>query len=224
MSDPDDKTTKTEPKVTAPKEQKFDFHSNDGVPVPAEGVEFTFTLNEGKPEERIESIVLHDCLKGLNMKPNTNGNTQARTFASFALQMEGIATEADILARWPHAGIQKDGTSRAYGVLNTMMGIVEARRQSKAAGTMRENRTQVSTGQTENATRLMPMLKEKGSEWQPLIDQMAKMIVEDSEENPLGGDMSIAIAKAYKVLGIQRNRSTTQTGPRVAEPAGEEPF
>lgn len=203
----------------------MDLFSKDGELIPKKGKTFEIT-RKVNDEDVVEKITLHDLLVGLNTKekPET-GNSQAKTFASFALQ-NGFTSEEEILNRWPDVAVRLDEngapTSRAWRLIDEMKNIVEGKRAEKAAETQRQNGSRISEGQITNALRLMDMLREKDEEaFRPLINRLGEFVSMDDRDDPKGGDMSLTIRKAYRVLGIQRSAPPTA---QSAPDSTEEPF
>lgn len=210
--------------------KNMELHSKSGEVVPPKGVKFPVTRNIGG-EEKVIELTLRETLVGLFTQPRPekpDGRSQAMTFASFAVQ-KGFTSEEAIIERYPDVAVRLvDGQpdSRAWRLISLWSDEIENERNLKAAQSQRENGKQITQGQVTNALLRIEQLKTKDANaFSGMIKRLGDLVSQfnfDADE-PKGGDMSLAIAGAYKVLGINRP-STNSTASASAESTEEEPF
>lgn len=195
--------------------QKMELHSKSGDLIPVDGQVFPITRRAANGEDEVVEITLRQTLVGLFTQPkpgNTSGRSQAMQFASYAVQ-KGFTTEEEILARYPDiaVGLNADRvpTSRAWRLVEMWGDEIKNERDVRAAQTQRDNGKTITQGQVNNALLRIEQLREKQGDtktFSAMIERLGTLVSEfnfDSDD-PKGGDMSLAIAGAYKVLGIQR--------------------
>lgn len=204
-------------------------HSSDGVEIPDDGVTYTFLV--GPQDEQVEqSITLHDCLAGLNMEIRPGRKqAQAKTFASFALQM-GFTNEEDILSEHrearPYLNEDGDVASNAWRLISRWEQTIQAQRQKKARQTMRESGREITPGQMNFAWNLIPRLRANSLE--TLANDIMEILqINEEVKGPQGAVLSASLDKAKTLLDLAEPKHYNKPQPTAsvqAQPSEEEPF